>query len=137
MDSVKERENRSLINALRKPELRAMVGLLLSEGFPGSNIVEPGDLLSLTPGSADRFAEIIFLDYETTTRNNFESLRALRDKGINAAFITIADYVEDVVFVRGIREGVRGFVYEGSLYHDLKPAIEAVGNGGIFISRFT
>lgn len=124
-------------NVHQNPEIREMIGNLVREAVPEGHVYDFSSVDALADISSESSLNIVFLDYATTTADNFAALQQIRSYGSTAPVITIADFVEDVVFVRGIRKGVRGFLYEGALYRDLKPAIAAVRAGEIYISRFT
>lgn len=125
-----------IINAHAHLQMREMISLRLAETFPSALILEAADEETLCARLREARFDLLLIDYAATTQENFALPQRIREAGFSTNIITIADYIEDVVFVRAIRHGVRGFIYEGSLYKDLPLAIEAVVAGEIHISRF-
>jgi DNA-binding NarL/FixJ family response regulator len=81
--------------------------------------------------------DLVILDISLGDLTGFEVAKRLKDSGCPAKIIFLTVH-EDIDFVTAAFDiGVRGYVFKSRVTEDLTRAIDAVSNGGQFISSHT
>jgi len=79
-------------------------------------------------------AEVIIADISMPGLNGIEALEAMRREGIDTPVIFLTMHAEPAYARRALEAGAAGYVLKSEATQELLQALEAVAQGGIFVS---
>lgn len=104
------------------------------------NIVEQADDLTVVGEAGDGPAaigqiqalspDVVLMDVRMPKLDGVDTLRRLRELGIDTPVILLSAYVEDEHIFEGLKAGARGYLTKDVSRHDLTQAIRTVQEGG-------
>jgi DNA-binding NarL/FixJ family response regulator len=116
------------------PLFREAIHNVISDGFPGSEVMETEDLdsaMALTKGNDD--LDLILLDLNMPGMHGLNGLINLRNEAPTIPVVIVSAEQDKQVVLQAITYGAVGFITKSSPRKQMTEAIEQILNGNVYL----
>lgn len=116
------------------PLFREAIHNVISDGFPGSEVMETEDLdsaMALTKGNDD--LDLILLDLNMPGMHGLNGLINLRNEAPTIPVVVVSAEQDKQVVLQAITYGAVGFITKSSPRKQMTEAIEQILNGNVYL----
>lgn len=118
------------------PLFREAIHNVISDGFPGSEVMETADLdsaLALTQEHDD--LDLILLDLNMPGMHGLNGLITLRNEAPTIPVVIVSAEQDKQIVLQAITYGAVGFITKSSARSQMTEAIEQILNGNVHVPR--